>query len=59
MILCSEDDNIVPYHFGRKLHDIAQSRENNNISLYYQFPGFLQYQHNFIYKDPFLPFFIR
>jgi abhydrolase domain-containing protein 12 len=59
LILSAEDDSIVPYRFGQKLNEIAKRRSVVNTTLYYQFAYNLGYDHNFIYQDPFLPYFIN
>jgi abhydrolase domain-containing protein 12 len=59
LILSAEDDSIVPYRFGQKLNEIAKRRSVVNTTLYYQFAYNLGYDHNFIYQDPFLPYFIK
>ncbi|XP_063911023.1 lysophosphatidylserine lipase ABHD12-like [Zophobas morio] len=59
MILCAEDDSIVPYKFGQKIREIAQNRSVLNTTFYYQFDYNLNYDHFFIYQDPFIPYFIN
>ncbi|KAG5882167.1 hypothetical protein JTB14_002891 [Gonioctena quinquepunctata] len=60
MILHAEDDPEVPCEFGRRLYEIASNRSSDgkNITVYHEFTADLDYDHNFIYQDPFLKFFI-
>ncbi|XP_028995243.1 lysophosphatidylserine lipase ABHD12-like [Betta splendens] len=63
LILHSEDDSIVPYHMGLKLHQIsreAQTQRNADIRVeMVSYPAKLGFGHNNIYLDPNLPNVVR
>ncbi|OQV24917.1 Monoacylglycerol lipase ABHD12 [Hypsibius exemplaris] len=53
LILHAEDDNVVPFHLGQKLYNIAQTRDAP-VS-FVTFRRELGYGHKGIYQDPDLP----
>ncbi|CAH1983482.1 unnamed protein product [Acanthoscelides obtectus] len=59
MILHAQDDSVVPYRFGRKLYEISSNRTGTAAtSIYHEFDASLEYNHYFIYQDPFLKYYI-
>ncbi|XP_028133806.2 lysophosphatidylserine lipase ABHD12 [Diabrotica virgifera virgifera] len=56
MILHAQDDNEIPYYFGRRLADIAESR--NITTVYHEFDAMFGYKHYYLYQDPFMKFYI-
>ncbi|KAM9354487.1 lysophosphatidylserine lipase ABHD12-like [Pholidichthys leucotaenia] len=63
LILHAEDDNVVPYHMGQKLYQIAlQAREKSNTNAQVEMMSYdanLGYSHSHIYLDPSLPDVVR
>ncbi|XP_044230288.1 lysophosphatidylserine lipase ABHD12-like [Thunnus albacares] len=59
LILHAEDDNIVPYHMGLKLHQIsleAQKEHKKDVKVeMISYGAHLGFSHNDIYLDPNLP----
>eukprot|EP00066_Takifugu_rubripes_P009326 XP_003976169.2 PREDICTED: monoacylglycerol lipase ABHD12 [Takifugu rubripes] len=57
LILHAEDDNVVPFHLGKKLYlKAAQSKSLSGHKVQFvPFPSSLAYRHKFIYRSPQLP----
>ncbi|KAM9466825.1 lysophosphatidylserine lipase ABHD12-like [Clarias gariepinus] len=54
LILHAEDDDLVPFEFGKKLYDIAAastSRKGHKVC-FHPFPSNEGYGHRFIYRSP-------
>nr|XP_023019045.1 monoacylglycerol lipase ABHD12-like isoform X2 [Leptinotarsa decemlineata] len=60
MILHAQDDPEVPCEFGRQLYEIASKRspKANSTTVYHEFDADLDYDHIYIYQDPFLKYYI-
>uniref|UniRef100_F6VPB6 Abhydrolase domain containing 12B n=1 Tax=Ornithorhynchus anatinus TaxID=9258 RepID=F6VPB6_ORNAN len=58
LILHGEDDKTVPLEQGKRLYDIAHDayRNKERVKIVIFPPG---YQHNFLYKNPRLPWIVR
>ncbi|CAG05098.1 unnamed protein product [Tetraodon nigroviridis] len=54
LILHAEDDNVVPFHLGKKLYAMAaQSKSLSGHKVQFvPFPSSLAYRHKFIYRSP-------
>ncbi|TNM99362.1 hypothetical protein fugu_012395 [Takifugu bimaculatus] len=61
LILHAEDDNVVPFHLGKKLYlKAAQSKSLSGHKVQFvPFPSSLAYRHKFIYRSPELPNILR
>ncbi|XP_035023852.1 lysophosphatidylserine lipase ABHD12 [Hippoglossus stenolepis] len=63
LILHSEDDNIVPYHMGQKLHQISlQTQKEQNTDVHVEMVSYsahLGFSHSSIYLDPNLSKVVR
>ncbi|XP_059209174.1 lysophosphatidylserine lipase ABHD12-like [Centropristis striata] len=56
LLLHAEDDDIVPYHMGLKLHEISlQAKKEHNTDVQVEMISYSanrRYSHNYIYLDP-------
>uniref|UniRef100_A0A1B6KQE8 AB hydrolase-1 domain-containing protein n=1 Tax=Graphocephala atropunctata TaxID=36148 RepID=A0A1B6KQE8_9HEMI len=60
LFLHAEDDRVVPFKLGRKLHkSVVGYRKDNNTVDFVRFEYKLGYGHKFIYRDSHLPTIVR
>ncbi|XP_046676382.1 lysophosphatidylserine lipase ABHD12-like isoform X1 [Homalodisca vitripennis] len=60
LFLHAEDDRVVPFKLGRKLHEsVLRHRKENNTVDFIRFERKLGYGHKFIYRDRHLPMIVR